>query len=233
MIAKDVMTTNVVTVEPQTAVSDIAKLLLERNISAVPVIDPEGKIVGMVSEGDLMRRPEADTEKRTRSWWLGLVTGATESAGEYAKSHGQRASDVMTRNVVTVAEDTPVSEIAQTLEEKHIKRVPVVRDDRIVGIVSRANLLRTLATHKEGPPAAVSESDQAIQENLRETLRAEPWASLSFVNATVTDGVVHLWGMVESAEQARALRIVAESVPGVKAVEDHVQPFIPQHYWAE
>ena len=227
------MTVNVVTVEPSATVRDIATLLLERNISAVPVVDSEGKILGIVSEGDLMRRPEADTEQRKRSWWLGFVTGSAESAGEYAKTHGHRASDVMTRNVVVIEEDVPVSEIAQTLEEKHIKRVPVVQDGRLVGIVSRANLLRALATRKDEPLAAVSESDQAIQERLRETLRAERWANLTFVNATVTDGVVHLWGMVESAEQAKALRIAAESIPGVNGVEDHVRPSIPQLYWAE
>lgn len=233
MIAKDVMTTNVVTVEPETAVSDIAKLLLERNISAVPVVDLEGKIAGIVSEGDLMRRPESDTETRRRSWWLSLIADSDTLAGEYAKSHGRRASDVMTGNVISVEEETPLSEIAQTLEEKHIKRVPVVRDGELVGIVSRADLLRGLATHKAEQSAPVSESDQSIQEKLRDSLRREPWLSPTFVNATVSDGIVHLWGMVESEAQDKALRIVAEAIPGVKAVEDHLRPSVPVLYWSE
>jgi len=233
MIAKDVMTTNVVTVEPQTVVSDIAKLLLGRNISAVPVVDPEGGIVGIVSEGDLMRRPESDTEQRTRSWWLSLMTDRDTLASEYTKSHGRLASDVMTAKVLVVEEETPLSEIAQTLEEKHIKRVPVVRNGELIGIVSRADLLRGLATCEAGLSALVSESDQDIQENLREALRRESWLSATYVNATVAGGIVHLWGMVESGEQAKALRIIAEAVPGVKAVEDHLKQSVPALYWGE
>lgn len=233
MIAKDVMTTNVVTVEMQTTVSDIAKLLLERNISAVPVVDPQGKIAGIVSEGDLMRRPETDTDTRKRSWWLSLMADRDALAGEYSKSHGRRASDVMTGKVLVVEEETPLSEIAQTLEEKHIKRVPVLRDGELVGIVSRADLLRGLATCKAEQSAQVSESDQTIQENLRQSLRKAPWLSPTYVNATVSDGIVHLWGMVESEAQDKAVRIAAEAIPGVKAVEDHLRKSPPMLYWSE
>ena len=148
MQAKDVMTTKVVTVQPDARVEHIAALLLERSISGVPVVDADGRLLGIVTEGDLMRRPEIGTE-RHRGWWLRLFGDERERAAEYARAHGSRAADVMTRNVVTVSEETSVGEIARLLEEHRIKRVPVVRDDKVVGIVSRANLLQSW---RRGPP---------------------------------------------------------------------------------
>jgi len=233
MLAKDIMTTEVVTVAPETTVADIADLLLKRNISGVPVIDSDGAVIGMVSEGDLMRRPESNTETRKRSWWLEMWRGSPELAQEYTKSHGQRASDVMTKNVVTVGEETPVAEIARILEEKHIKRVPVLRDDKLAGIVSRANLLRGLATRKATPVALVSKDDQSLQRDVQEALRKEPWADAAFAGATVEDGVVHLWGMAESTDQRKAYEVAAAAVPGVKSVQNHLTSKFPEFYWAE
>lgn len=220
MLAKDVMTTNVVTVGPETPVPEIAQLFLKHRISGTPVVGPDGRLLGIVSEGDLLRRAETGTE-RHRSWWLTLVGGAEELAREYVKTHGRRAADVMTREVVTVAEDTPAAEIARLLEERRIKRVPVVREGRVVGIISRADLLRGLAswTPVEAPASA---DDRALRERVLKSLRSAGLAAPALVNAVVTEGVVHLWGAVESEEERRACRVAAESVPGVRAVENHV-----------
>lgn len=233
MIAKDVMTTQVVTVSPNTLVSEIAELLLENCISAVPVVDEKNRVIGIVSEGDLMRRPESDTEMRNRSWWLRIYASSPELAGEYSKSHGQRASNVMTKNVTVVDENMPVAEIAQILEEKHIKRVPVVRNGELVGIVSRANLLRGLATARKVPLQAVSKSDQSLQQEVLAALRKEPWANLAYVNATVERGVVHLWGLSESSVQRNAYEVAAARIAGVKSVQNHLSRSLPEFYWAE
>ena len=135
MQAKDVMTIDVVTVSPDTEVSDIAKLLLERHISALPVVNSEGQVLGIVSEGDLLHRRETDTEKH-RNWWLGFLVGSEQRATEYSKSHGTKASEIMSREVVTVNEDAQLGDIAELLEVRRIKRVPVLRDGKLVGIVS-------------------------------------------------------------------------------------------------
>jgi CBS domain-containing protein len=220
MRAADVMTTEVITVTPETAVTDIARLLLRHRISAVPVVERGGRLVGIVSEGDLMRRVEAGTERR-RPWWLALVAGAEDAAREYAKTHGHRASDVMTHQVVSVTEDTSLAEIARLLEERHIKRVPVLRDEQVIGIVSRADLLRAVAS-QPGPPPAVAMDDRTIREQIWRAFQGAGLEASAHLNVIVTDGVVHLWGLVASDDERRALRIAAEGVPGVRGVEDHL-----------
>ncbi len=222
MLAKDIMTTNVVTITRDTRVEDIAKLLLERSISAVPVVDgAENRLVGIVSEGDMMFRRESETE-RHRSWWLNLLASPEDQAREYVKAHGQRAEDVMTREVVTVAEDTPVGEIAQILERRRIKRIPVLRDGKIVGIVSRANLLHGLAAHKDRISIAPSPDDRALREQVLALVTREGWITHGCLNVIVNQGVVELWGWVHSEEERKALRIAVEEVPGVRAVNDHL-----------
>ena len=233
MLARDVMTTRVVTVPPDLAVSEIAALLLKKRISAVPVVDAEQHVVGMISEGDLMHCPESGTEKRRGSWWLNLFTTPEELAVEYSKSQGSRASDVMTFPVITVPEDMPVADIARTLEENHIKRVPVVRDGRLAGIVSRANLLHSLATRKEAPALPSAATDQAIREDILHTLKDEAWATLSYANVTVEDGVAHLWGMAESGEQIKAWEIAAGKTTGVNSVENHMHKIDPRMFYGE
>lgn len=233
MFAKDVMTTKVITVSPEALVSEIAQLLVGKRISAVPVVDADQRVVGMVSEGDLMHRPESGTEKRRGSWWLNLFTKSEDMAVEFSKSHGVRASDVMTASVVTVPDDMPVAEIARTLEEHHIKRVPVICDARLVGIVSRANLLHGLATRKEVPNLPSAATDQAIREDILHTLKGEAWASLSYANITVEDGVVHLWGMAETDAQIRALKVVAGNATGVSSIENHMSRTEARMYHGE
>lgn len=218
MLAKDVMTTSVVTVLPGTEVREIAALFLERRISAVPVLDGDGELRGIVSEGDLLNRPEAGTQHR-RSWWLRLFSGPDDQAREYLRVHGHRAKDVMTENVVTVPEDMPLAKIAALLERHRIKRVPVMRDGKLVGIVSRANLLQGLAAWQ--PQAPVKREDRDIREALIDAF-AEAGLPMHQVNVIVSDGVVQLWGGLETKSQHHAALAAAEGTAGVRRVDDHL-----------
>lgn len=218
MLAKDVMSRSLLTVGPDTEVPEIARMLLEWRVSAAPVLDDAGRLVGIVSEGDLMRRPESGTLRR-RSWWLTLLTSPTEQARGYTRSHGRRARDVMSREVVTVTPDTPLNEIANLLERRRIKRVPVLDEGRLVGIVSRANLLQGLVAQREGP--APSAADRDIQAALLAALD-EAGVRTRFVNVVVAEGIAHLWGAVESPEEKDAARVAAENTAGVRRVEDNL-----------
>ena len=224
MLAKDIMTTNVVTVERDLPVKDIAELLLVHNISGAPVVDSKGRLVGIVSEGDLIRRGE--TEER-RSWWLDLLTSNEERARRYIKSHGHRVEDVMTTEVAAVTEDTPASEIAHLLEKRRIKRVPVLRDGKVVGIVSRANLLHGLAAQKDRAPLTPAPADRTIREAILALVQDEEWISHGSLNVMVADGVVELWGWVDSEEERKALKIAVEGVAGVRKIEDHLATVAP------
>jgi CBS domain-containing protein len=215
------MTPNVITIAPGLGVEEIAQLLLSCNISGVPVVDAEDRLIGLVSEGDLLRRLEDGTERR-RSWWLNLLTGPEERAREFVKTHGRRAEDVMTREVMTVTADTPVGEIAQILERRRIKRVPVVEDGKIVGIVSRANLLHGLATHKDRISITPSPDDRAIREQVQALVAKEAWISHGSLNVLVADGTVELWGWVDSEDERKALLIAVGELDGVKDVVDHL-----------
>lgn len=227
MQAKDIMTTNVATVRPDTSVEAISKLMLSRNVSGVPVVDSNGAIVGIVTEGDLMLRKEVSGDvKPHTSWWLRLVSDSKTNAMEYIKTHGSRADEVMTRDVTVVKEDTPVGEIARILAEKHIKRVPVVRDGKLVGIVSRINLLRGLASRDEGA-ATPTVDDRALKDAILKEVYAQGWITHGSLNVIVTGGVVELWGWVDSREEHHALKLLVEGVEGVKSVEDHLGSIPP------
>jgi len=229
MRTKDIMTTSVVSVTPETGVSDVARLLLERHISAVPVIDTDGRLIGMVSEGDFLRRAE-DGSHRHGSWWLRLFSGSGENAADYVKTHGRSAADVMTRDVITVTEDTPTGDVAHLLETKRIKRVPVLRDGRVVGIVSRADLLRGLAAQRHAPVATASVEDETIRKQILEEISSSDWAPTYGVSVMVAEGIAQIWGFVDSREQREALRVAAANVPGVKSVELNVSS-IPAIGW--
>ncbi|MDE0852869.1 MAG: CBS domain-containing protein [Nevskia sp.] len=225
MRALDVMTTKVITVKPEATIPEVARLFVENNISAVPVVDAAGKLIGIVSEGDLLHRAEIGTERR-RSWWLELVSSSHDLAADYIKSHASRVRDVMSADVVSVDEATPVADIADLLERKRIKRVPVVRDGKPVGIVSRSNLIKVLAAFSAAPKSEEAEtSDQDIRSRLVVELQGHKWCEAGPENIVVRDGVVHLWGYVLSEQERRALRVAAENVPGVRAVKDHTVDF--------
>lgn len=222
MRASDIMTVSVITVSPTTPVQDIVRVLLDNRISAVPVI-ADGELVGLVSEGDLLRRGETQTERR-RPRWLEFATSPEVLAAEYVKSHARTAAEVMTTPVITITESTPIAEIADVLESRRIKRVPVVRGDRLVGIVSRSNLLQAFATltATTADPASVDSDDATIRQVLATEL-GRRWAAWpSGANFIVQNGEVHLWGLISSETERQAMVLAAESVPGVKRVEDHL-----------
>jgi len=223
MQAMDVMTRDVVTIQGDRPVVEVARLLLDRRISAVPVVDPTGRLLGIVSEGDLLRRVETDTERR-RSGWHALMASNWHLAAEYVKSHARRAADIMTRDVVTVSERTPLGDITDIFEDRKIKRVPVTRDGQVVGIVSRADLLRALVMATDAESAAPGD-DRTIQAALIAELRRQKWARSTGVCIEVKDGVVRLSGTVPPTEAERtALRIAAEQIAGVRTVEDALAP---------
>jgi CBS-domain-containing membrane protein len=219
MQASEIMTPDVVTVGPDTPLEDVVRLMLTHRISGLPVVE-KGAVVGMVSEGDLLRRPETGTERRRRHW-LHLFGTSESDAADYIRTHGMTAGEVMTTDVVSVAETTPLEDIATLLESRRIKRVPVVREGKLVGIVSRADLLRSLASRIAAPRR---ESDCEIRSALLAELKAHPsWAPLpAEISVLVQDGVVHYWGYVRSEAQRKAMIVAAERMAGVRHVEDHM-----------
>lgn len=220
MKASNIMVSDVITVGPDASVMDVAEILLAHRISGVPVVDGEGKVIGIVSEGDLMRRAESGTE-RQRSWWLEALTGTQTLAADYVKSHARKVRDVMTRDVITASPDMSLSDIATLLETNSIKRVPVVDGGKLVGIISRANLLQALASLRKKIPAAPTADDAAIHDTLLSKLRSEPWRP-SMLTVTVHDGAVDLWGIVDSTAEKNAARVAAELTPGVRSVNDYL-----------
>jgi CBS domain-containing protein len=221
MKAADVMVANVITVGSEATVQDVALILLSARISGVPVVGPKGELLGIVSEGDLMRRVEAGTGRR-RPWWLAIFTGKEVLAAEFVKEHSRKVTDVMTRDVVTASPDTPLWTIANLLEKNAIKRVPIVQGGKVVGIVSRANLLQALASLSKQADVATAADDSKIRENVLTQLDTEPWTRPSLINVIVQDGTVELWGIVDSASEKKAVRVAAEVTPGVRAVNDNL-----------
>jgi CBS-domain-containing membrane protein len=230
MRAMDVMTSEVITVDEDASVQSVAKLMANHGISAVPVVDKDNRVIGMVSEGDLLHRAETGTERR-RSWWLEMMASTNQLAGEYLKSHSGRVKDVMTRDVISVTDTTPVGDIAVLLETNRIKRVPVMRDGKLAGIVSRANLVRALAMTVNERATSDETDDRAIRDKLLAELKAQKWAEVSPANITVKDGVVHLWSSYFSEQEKRALVVAAETIPEVRRVEDHMRP-VPAYLFA-
>ena len=221
MNASEIMTTPVVTIGPDSQVREIAALLLKHRISGVPVVE-DGRLVGFVSEGDLLHRQEIGTERpaRAESWWLRLLGGEATPA-DYVKSHARRARDIMTPGAISVGPDTPVPKVAALLDKRRIKRVMVVSDGKLVGIVSRANLVQALATMSPASEQVTPPVDSAIRGRLVAELERQPWWRRVSSNVVVSEGVVHLWGFVGSQDERAAARVAAENVPGVRAVEDH------------
>jgi CBS domain-containing protein len=220
MKAADVMTTHVISVAPDESILKCVRLMLEYRISGLPVIDAKGSLVGIVTEGDFLRRAEAGTERK-RPRWLEFITGPGRLADEYVRSHGRKVSEVMTPDPITVGQDTPVEEVVRLMEQRRIKRLPVVRAGNVVGIVSRANLLHALASvGREAAP--VLKDDEAIRARVLADLAKQPWAPRDLINVIVRKGVVELWGVVTADHQREAAAVVAENVPGVKNVINHI-----------
>jgi CBS domain-containing protein len=230
LAARDLMTRDVVGVPPETPVAAVARLLAERGISAVPVLDGTGAVLGVVSEADLIRRLADDEDERPRGGWLaGLFEDPDAAAARYARAHGATAADVMTAPVVAVAEDASAARIARLMEERGIRRVLVLDGEgRLRGLVSRADLLRALVS----PPAAPGDaSDEDLRLAVLAAMRGRPWADAVHTMVEVKDGVVRLHGFARSEAARRALRLLAEGVPGVRGVVDATRP-LPAHLYA-
>ena len=217
MTASDIMAKDVLTVRPDASVREIAEILLARRISALPVVDEANNLLGIISEADLIHRAEVGTE-RPYSWWVEFLTGREDLAQDFIKAHARRAADLMTRKVVTVTAGTPLREIVGLLERHGIKRVPVVDNGKVIGIVSRANLVQALLQSQQIPQqpdkASISQSDVA-------QLESEPWWPGN-VNVIIDNGAVELWGVVESQVQKDAIRVALEAIPGVRTVANKI-----------
>ena len=220
MKAADVMISNVITVGVDASIGEVAAILLNNHISAAPVVDENGELVGIVSEGDLIRRPEIGTSER-HSWWLELISNEWASATECIKSHSRKVADVMTRDVITAKPDTPLGDIAAMLERNRIKRVPIVEEGKLAGLVSRANILQALASATKKLSSLATANDSELRKKVQSRLAAEPWHP-SMLTVTVQDGAVDLWGLVHSVEQKKAAQLAAESTPGVGAVVNNI-----------
>ncbi|HET7806471.1 MAG TPA: CBS domain-containing protein [Pseudolabrys sp.] len=220
MKAKDVMTSAVISVQPGATILEAARQMLQHHISGLPVIEKDGEIVGILSEGDFLRRRETGTGRR-RSRWLEFLMGPGKLAVEYSRSHGNKVAEVMTTDVHTVTEDTDLEDIVELMERRRIKRVPVVRGKKVVGMVTRSNLMHAMVSLARAEPKAAKD-DATIRETLLAEMQKESWAPAAMVNVVVRDGVVELWGVIIDERQRNALRVAAGNIPGVKEVKDHM-----------
>jgi CBS domain-containing protein len=220
MKAADVMTPGVFSIPSDAPVMHAVRIMLQHHISGLPVVDA-GNLVGILTEGDLLRRVEIGTQRK-RPRWLEFLVGPGRLAEEYARASGRKVHEVMTKEVRTVTENAPLDGIVKLMERYRIKRVPVMREQTVVGIVTRANLLRALASvAREVKPS--SDDDRAIRERLIAELNQQSWAPVGLLDIVVRDAVVQLWGAITDERQRAALTVAAENIPGVKAVEDHLE----------
>ena len=220
MKAQDVMTSAVISVQPSATILQATRQMLQHHISGLPVIDKGGEIVGILSEGDFLRRQETGTGRR-RSRWLEFLMGPGKLAAEYTHSHGSKVAEVMTTNVHTVDEDTKLEDIVELMERHRIKRVPVMRGKKVVGMVTRSNLMHAMVSLARAEPKAAKD-DATIREALLAVMKSESWAPAAMVDVVVRDGIVELWGVIIDERQREALKVAAENIPGVKAVKDHM-----------
>ncbi|MGQ0655790.1 MAG: CBS domain-containing protein [Betaproteobacteria bacterium] len=220
------MTSPVISVAPHTLVSELARVLFERRISAVPVVDGE-KLAGIVSERDLLQRYEIETDCALRTaapWWLRAFVDRDAPAA-YVRSHARYVRDIMTRQVLSVAPDTPLADVAHVLEKRRIKRVPVLEAKRVTGIVSRSDIVRALASAATAGAASGAQTDDAIRQRVLDELQRHRWWHSGLASVTVEDGVVAFAGFLDSEDERKAAHVAAETVPGVRAVEDHRMPY--------
>jgi len=220
MKASDVMTPNVVSVTPESSILQAARLMLQKNISGLPVITTQGELVGIITEGDFLRRKETSTQRR-RSRWLEFFAGPGKLADEYVHASGRVVQEVMTTPAQTVSEDTPLDDVVHLMERHRIKRLPVMRGNRVVGMISRANLLRAVV--KLGHEAeTISPDDKQIRDRFLAELKQQPWAPLALIDVTVKNGTVTLKGALTDEREREALRVMAENIRGVKKVTDEL-----------
>jgi CBS domain-containing protein len=222
MLARDVMTAELVTVQPSTPVLEAARLMSQHDVSALPVLDERARMVGMLSEADLLHRHEIGTAV-SRPRWLEAFTPATQLAKEFEQAHARTVGELMSTEIVSAPPSLPLGEVAALLERHRIKRLPIVEGDRLVGIVSRANIIQALASSKAVPQSdAMIDKDRAIRSTLLSRVAQQRWTGFSERNVVVSGGVVHLWGLVGSPEERHAITTLAAEIPGVSNVVDEM-----------
>jgi CBS-domain-containing membrane protein len=220
MIAADVMTPNCITIAPEATVEQAVGLMLSRHISGLFVVDKIGDLVGVITEGDLLRRDELGTQ-RHRPWWLRLLASPARQAADFTQANGRRVRDVMTEDVLSIAQDAPLEDVVATMERRRIKRLPVTADGRVVGVVSRADLLRALIGRVRNVEP-LDADDLCVRTAILKALEAQPWTPTTTLNVTVADGNVDLWGTITNDGERHGIRVIAENTPGVKSVADHL-----------
>jgi CBS domain-containing protein len=228
MKAREIMSLEVVSVSPDASILEAVRLMLQNRISGLPVVDRQGTLVGVVTEGDFLRRAETGTQRK-RARWIEFFMGQGQSADEYVRTHGRKVADVMTPTPITITEDTRLDDIVNLMEQRAVKRLPVARQGRVVGIVSRANLLHALASVVGELPASAT-TDVTIREQIMSELSNKAWSRRDF-NVVVRDGVVELWGEILDEREREAAKIAAENVAGVKTVKDHLVWGEPMSLW--
>jgi len=219
MRAHQIMTRNVITVTPGTSIVEAAKLMLDNHLSGLPVADGGGKLIGIVSEGDFLRRSEIGTQRK-RPRWLQFFVGPNRAATEFVHASGRKVEEVMTRDPLVVTEETPLEEIVRLMEKNRVKRLPVMRNERLVGIVTRTNLLQAVASMARDVPDPTADDDH-IRARIISAISNTDWRPIG-LQVTVRNGVVHLHGIVVNPNSRQAAIVAAENISGVKEVHDHL-----------
>jgi CBS domain-containing protein len=219
MRAHQIMTRPVISVTPDTAIVDAANTMLQKHVSGLPVIEPSGKLVGIISEGDFIRRSEIGTQRK-RGKFLKFILGPGKEATDFVHEHGRKVSEIMTPEPLTIAEETQLEDIVELMEKNHIKRLPVVRGDKVVGIVSRSNLLQAVASLARDVPDPTADDDH-IRNRVIDAIEKQDWCPFG-LSVIVRDGIVHLSGVITEERSRQATVVAAENVTGVKKVHDHL-----------
>lgn len=217
MQVRDVMTRNVISATPSQSVLEAAQTMLQNRISGLPVIDADSKLVGIVTEGDFLRRGEIGTQ-RQRPRWLEFLVGPGRLASEYVHASGRKVEEVMTPDPYTVTENDSMETVVELMERHRVKRLPVLRDGRVVGIVSRANVMNACIKFAHYPASAAD--DATTCKRILAALSNAPWAPR--IQVTVHDGIVELSGVITDERERKAVIVAVENVSGVKAVHDHM-----------
>ncbi len=228
MIVSDVMTRKVLSVKPDDSVESATNLMLSHGISGLFVVDAKDVLVGVVTEGDLLRRDEIGTQ-RHRPWWLRMLVSPGRQALDFTHAYGRKVSDIMTPDVITVAADAKLEDVVEIMEKQRIKRVAVVENGHMTGVVARSDLLRALLSHvRDEVPPVTQADDRTIRTTILAAFESQSWAPMTTLNVTVANGAVDVWGTITNPDERRAICVVAENVPGVKSVHDHlvyVEPY--------
>jgi CBS domain-containing protein len=219
MRAHQIMTRQVVTIATDAGIADTASIMLDKHISGLPVVDADGKLVGIVSQGDFIRRAEIGTQRK-RGRWLKFLVGPGKAASDFVHERGRKVGEIMTPEPYTVTEDATLEDIVELMERNNVKRLPVVRGDKLVGIVTRSNLLQAVAGLARDVPDPTADDDH-IRNRIITSVEKADWAPFG-LGVIVLNGVVHLSGVITNERSRAATIVAAENVSGVTKVHDHL-----------